>query len=93
MTDAPLNSVVYACRCPFCGAEHDVASDINNEGKTPTPGDFSLCIGCGEWSVFDPFWKGNLRKPKFDEYQEIITDKDAVAARWAWLAAKGALDR
>lgn len=39
---------VPPCKCPTCGLEWDGATEVNNNAATPTPGDFSLCINCGE---------------------------------------------
>jgi hypothetical protein len=33
--------------CPTCGEKWDGATEASNAAATPTPGDFSLCIGCG----------------------------------------------
>lgn len=41
------------CTCVICGYQFDCASRPNNnqEGR-PRPGDFSLCLKCGEIYVF-----------------------------------------
>lgn len=37
---------VTASRCPTCGAEHDAASDPNDDAAVPTPGSYTVCINC-----------------------------------------------
>ena len=39
--------------CPTCGKQVDSAMDINDDQSPPTPGDYSLCIGCGDINTFD----------------------------------------
>jgi hypothetical protein len=70
--------------CPFCHVTHDKASAMGTRA-VPGAGDATLCIRCGEWAIFDPLWKGGLRKPRFDEYQMLIVSKDATMLRVAWL--------
>ncbi len=38
--------------CPRCGYEMDSASGVNHNRK-PKPGDFSLCLRCGQVLRFD----------------------------------------
>ena len=33
--------------CPSCGHEIDAATDISDEGNTPSNGDISICLYCG----------------------------------------------
>lgn len=40
--------------CPSCGyGEMDSASCVTGEKVEPQPGDFSLCLNCGEWLVYN----------------------------------------
>jgi len=39
-------------KCNVCGYEMDAATETNGNGR-PQPGDFSLCLKCGELYVFD----------------------------------------
>ena len=45
---------VTATTCPSCGSFMDAATNASKSGKPrPTPGDFSLCFGCGQALRFD----------------------------------------
>lgn len=66
--------------CAWCGHVNSHATAVNGEDK-PEPGNLSLCIECGEWSVFT---ETALRKPTDDEFVEIAADPDARRARAAW---------
>jgi hypothetical protein len=37
--------------CPHCGAAHDCASNVTGH-TAPKPGDFTVCVRCGEASRF-----------------------------------------
>lgn len=41
--------------CPSCGYEMDAATELGSENKNsaPNPGDFALCLSCGEILRFD----------------------------------------
>lgn len=56
------------CRCEVCGYEFDCASH-SDEGKRPRPGDFSLCLKCGELYVFNPDM--TVRVPTLAELKEM----------------------
>lgn len=40
--------------CPYCRARLDRAFGAGNEEKKVEPGNVSLCIRCGGWSVYGP---------------------------------------
>jgi len=70
-------------RCPFCGVLHDDATQIAGESAGPAPGDISLCLECGEWSVFTD---GVDKRPCNDEELDFIgNDRTCRAARSAWV--------
>ena len=53
--------------CPFCGYEHELSSAVTRRGEHTVeprmkPGDATLCIRCGEFSVMG--FSEMLRKPK-----------------------------
>jgi hypothetical protein len=52
-------------RCPLCRHLLDAASCVNDQKAQPTPGSPSVCMYCGEVSVFDD--KLSLRKPTASE--------------------------
>jgi hypothetical protein len=74
-------------RCPFCGRANDAATAAVAPDTMPKDGDFSLCIGCGEWGTFESGAPGGVRKPTTAEYDEINGDLTMRAARWAWVKA------
>lgn len=68
--------------CPHCAVTLDAASAMGSN-KQPKPGAATLCVACGEWSVFG---KGlRLRKPTDDELFEIGMQPEARLAREAWV--------
>jgi hypothetical protein len=77
--------------CPFCGKQIDCATNTDDQKTEPTPGDFSLCMDCGEWLTFDDHLK--VRKPTDEEYLEIAEDKDMRKIRDCWLQTAGSKDR
>jgi hypothetical protein len=70
--------------CPHCGYRTTKASLECGPVSSPTPGAVSLCLRCGEWSIFDQQLK--LRKPTDDEFMEIAEDEDLRRLRMAWVA-------
>ena len=75
--------------CPFCGYEHELSSAIV---KRPAPyveprmrpGDATLCIKCGEFSVMG--FSEALRKPSPDESSMLDRDPAVRTVREAWRA-------
>lgn len=69
--------------CPFCSLS--VANTLDRTGKEtiPQPGTLALCVGCGEWFLFDADAKP--RKPTDQEYDLIASDKGCQDARAAWV--------
>lgn len=77
-------------RCPFCTHAFEAATGVTGEAA-PDNGDFTICIACGEWAVFDATAPGKLRKPSDGEYTKIAADpvmsrmhgiwKDSVEAK------------
>lgn len=39
--------------CPHCNYEHDTVTHVDGPPREPKPGDISLCISCGEISMFN----------------------------------------
>ena len=71
--------------CWSCGNRHDGMTAIGNDAPGPEPGDMMFCFSCGEWGAFDPFWKGSIRKPTFEEFAEIVASRKCRMIREAWL--------
>src|SRR5688500_6985800 len=74
--------------CPFCDYVMDGAFNALEPVK-PSPGDFSLCINCGEWCVFGDDMR--LRKPSHEEYEAIVSEEFFSRIRVSWLQMKEAL--
>jgi hypothetical protein len=69
-------------RCPHCHLLH--VDHINmDDTSTPQHGDYSLCIQCGRFSVFD-FNEGGLRLPTETEANAIRRNPEARRYRAAW---------
>lgn len=79
--------------CPFCGDEHDRSSAVTRRGALPhveprmRPGDASMCIKCGEFSVMG--WSDALRKPSPDESAMLARDPAVRRVREAWQETVG----
>lgn len=57
--------------CPSCGSKHDACSAIGyDEPQVPDPGNISLCIDCGDLSVFDDNLE--LRLPTVEEMKKFL---------------------
>ncbi|MFG7180700.1 hypothetical protein ACGYQ5_14325 [Burkholderia pseudomallei] len=74
--------------CPHCGAPHDRHSEPLQPSKTPVDGDWSICIDCGEVSVFVIGEHWSLRAPTIDEANEIASDPGVLSYRLAWRCMK-----
>lgn len=72
--------------CPHCGKHNDTASGITSD-EAPGPGDVTLCIDCGHWSVFTE--DGTLRKANKDELREYAHSHHLMAAWRAWWLTVG----
>lgn len=71
--------------CPFCGKLCDRHEGVDDPTAAPADDDFSLCIGCGEWGVFQASAPGGLRKPTDDEYVELVAAPEMARMRRAWV--------
>lgn len=70
--------------CPHCAKPVDASSSL--DGKTrraPRTGDFALCFGCAEPSVYEigPLGQVSLRKPTADERTECLAANAADVDR------------
>lgn len=68
--------------CPHCGKVHTDHMPVS-AGPRPKKGDVSICITCGQASIFDrvPGW---LRLPTDDEWRELEQTPELRRARSAW---------
>jgi hypothetical protein len=56
--------------CPHCGKHNTEHSTVDGADIQPRHGDFTICLTCGEWSVFGEGGL-SLRKPRPSEALEI----------------------
>lgn len=66
--------------CPHCGAANDRYSDPKRPDATPKDGDISICVDCGECSIFD-LHKQCLRLPSIDEQHELDSNSKLMLYR------------
>lgn len=78
----------YHTVCPHCGHVCTDASELKNRGKKPKEGDLSMCIRCGQYSVFVARAKGGLRKPSKWETNEIIKDEEVIKMIGMWAMSR-----
>jgi ribosomal protein S27AE len=86
----------FKTTCPFCGAAHELASSVVGPGEEPAlPGDghVTLCVRCGEWSVYASDAPGGLRKPNDEEYSLLADDPRVRAIRKAWAQTIGTVTK
>ena len=86
--DFPLTTFKHKTRCWSCGHENDtVSSVVEDKQERPENGNFSFCIYCGEFSIFDDTYPDNLRKPNPQENWEIAHDKELERLKISWYLA------
>jgi hypothetical protein len=68
--------------CPFCFYQATHVDLVAGETPIPQAGDVSMCIGCGELSIF--ITGGGLRRPTAAEAAEHAVDAELVAAKAGW---------
>jgi hypothetical protein len=70
-------------QCTFCGHVHDATTFLPQQGQEhpPVDGDYSLCIECGEPSIFQIGSLGGvtLRRPNAHELAEFAVDHQNAA--------------
>lgn len=52
--------------CPACGYLMDAATPVDGGKDGPTPGDFSVCLNCGEMLVYEAGLKLRKLSPQDD---------------------------
>jgi len=87
-------TIAISSRCAWCLHSHQAASAIvpkhrrGDAEPVPKNGDFSICVYCGRFSIFDKGTIGGLRKPTPAEIDDLDRDPIAKVTRRAWLDAK-----
>jgi hypothetical protein len=75
--------------CPHCGRTNEkiatsIGDNLEVSKRDPKAGDFGICIGCGEWHIFED--DGGRRKPNDAEYETIAANDTFRKIRAAWVA-------
>lgn len=72
--------------CPYC--EKNFTDVVERQDVDPAPGDYTMCFGCGKFSVFEPMGRGGkglrLRPPSASETYELHHDFDAYRLWMSW---------
>ena len=68
--------------CPHCKRRAHLAGEMDGETIEPAAGDCTLCIKCGEWSIFTENLQ--MRKPTEDEARELASDDNVREANKRW---------
>lgn len=68
--------------CPHCRRRAHLAGDVDGEGIEPAAGDATICIKCGEWSIF--MENLQMRKPTELEARELARDPNVREATKRW---------
>jgi hypothetical protein len=69
--------------CPHCAARHErhVATTKTTHAAN---GDYSLCVKCGHWCVFDDRSPGGMRLPSLREQRWLEANPRAAAITQGW---------
>lgn len=65
-------------KCLDCGENLDLATSTTAEHATPSPGDVSVCVYCGNIAAFEDY---GLRHLTSSEMYEIAGDERVLAAQ------------
>lgn len=89
----PGDTLTPGLRCPFCNAEHEVATSTQSVEARPDKGSVSICWKCAEVSFFDDDPRDarrlTLRKPTLEEavmlsqHPEVTVAQRAIRTRLA----------
>jgi hypothetical protein len=66
--------------CPHCGRYNEAYSGVTTPAG-PKPGDVSMCIGCGNWAIFED---DGMRKPNEEEREWLAEEDTCIKVREAW---------
>lgn len=68
----PVETYHHDHVCPHCKKVQNLASNVaGGQTEGPQDGDYSFCVACQGWGVFDKAQEGGLRIPSPEETQEI----------------------
>lgn len=63
-------------KCPFCNKNNDLQTQVGDVKNLPCAGDISICIGCGEASVFNE--DETVRKITNQELMQLAVENPGV---------------
>ena len=81
-------AVKHKAKCWRCNRKHTAATGAFDTEAVPKDGDITLCIRCGEWSIFESSDPSGIRKPTDEEFIEIGQNKACSRLRYAWTKLK-----
>lgn len=71
----------FMTECPSCGYKHDSHSAIGDDDASPDPGSISICLACGDVSIYaGEVGALYLREATQEEREEILKDSEIVRA-------------
>lgn len=73
---------VKLSHCPHCNYRVDGATHLKDAKLAPGPGDITMCISCGGWSVFDR--RMRLRLPTSEEQLWIDNNPACTGMHTTW---------
>lgn len=70
--------------CPWCDTYQDRATNADGKTGRPANGNSTICLDCGQWSVFDSRNSLGLRKMRPAELRRLMKDKKFRDIAEAW---------
>lgn len=84
-TELPADVHAVPAVCPECGDVHDCQSNASpDDTRPPVPGDFTVCLNCGEVMVFD-----DALRPRRSTLEERSEAPDMLMAAVKWIVERG----
>ena len=83
-------TTLFPATCPICGYQVDAHSAVGEHDAIPSDGAISICIACGEPSVFTAVLGGALalRRPTPAERDDILRDDTVISVMLAHRQAR-----
>ena len=82
-------TTMFNATCWSCGYRMDAHSAVGYEDATPKPGDWSVCLACGELAVYSPALGALvLREPTAAEREVALKDDVIVQTMFAQRQAR-----
>jgi len=68
--------------CPYCGHDNEAHTCVGPIPAVPHDGDYSLCIACGFWGIFEG---GAIRRPDRIELVGILRNPECMRVMDVWV--------